>query len=268
MKKKTYVIASSLVILLATVCLNLSPDSSTRLKRTFSSFFIPLFSLQKGVEQSGNFISDNSTPRKVLLQELHDLTQSNQLLRLQLAQNQNLTQENDNFRKQLKLQPKREWNPRLSRIVGRDPVNWWRSALIDLGSMDGVKVDMPVLAAEGLVGRVQEVHPHRSRIALLGDPACRISVTVEATGESGVLNAGGGTIFNPTLVDLLFLPSSTEARPGDSLFTSGLGEIFPRGILVGKLLAVEPAPGSLTTTAQVKLSVNPSKLNEVWVLMQ
>ena len=98
MKKKTYVIASSLVILLATVCLNLSPDSSTRLKRTFSSFFIPLFSLQKGVEQSGNFISDNSTPRKVLLQELHDLIQSNQLLRLQLAQNQNLTQENDNFR--------------------------------------------------------------------------------------------------------------------------------------------------------------------------
>ncbi len=268
MKKKTYVIASSLVILLATVCLNLSPDSSTRLKRTFSSFFIPLFSLQKGVEQSGNFISDNSTPRKVLLQELHDLIQSNQLLRLQLAQNQNLTQENDNFRKQLKLQPKREWNPRLSRIVGRDPVNWWRSALIDLGSMDGVKVDMPVLAAEGLVGRVQEVHPHRSRIALLGDPACRISVTVEATGESGVLNAGGGTVFNPTLVDLLFLPSSTEARPGDSLFTSGLGEIFPRGILVGKLLAVEPAPGSLTTTAQVKLSVNSSKLNEVWVLMQ
>ena len=53
-----------------------------------------------------------------------------------------------------------------------------------------------------------------------------------------------------------------------ALFTSGLGEIFPRGILVGKLLAVEPAPGSLTTTAQVKLSVNSSKLNEVWVLMQ
>ena len=268
MKKKTYVIASGLVILLATACLNLSPDSSTRLKRAFTSFFIPLFSLQKGVEQSGDFISDNITPRKVLLQALNDLKQSNQLLRLQLAQNQNLTHENLNLRKQLKLLPKAEWNPRLTRIVGRDPANWWRSAQIDLGSMVGVKVDMPVLAAEGLVGRVQEVHPHRSRIALLGDPACRISVTVKATGESGVLNAGGGTVFNPTLVDLLFLPASTEARPGDTLFTSGLGEIFPRGIFVGKLLAVEPAPGSLTTTARVKLSVNSSKLNDVWVLMQ
>ena len=73
MNKRTYVIASGLVLLLTVVCLNLSPDSSTRLKRAFSSFFIPLFSLQKGAEQAGDFISDNGTPRKVLLQELHDL---------------------------------------------------------------------------------------------------------------------------------------------------------------------------------------------------
>jgi len=268
MNKRTYVIASSLVLLLVAVCLNLSPDSSTRLKRTFGSFFIPLFSLQKGIGQASDFISDNGAPRKVLLQELHDIKQSNQLLRLQCAQNQNLTQENIDLRKQLKLLPKAEWNPRLTRIIGRDPANWWRSAQIDLGSMDGVKIDMPVLAAEGLVGRVQEVHPHRSRVALLGDPACRISVTVKATGESGILYAGNGTVFSPTLVDLMFLPASTEARPGDALFTSGLGEIFPRGIPVGKLLAVEPAPGALTTTARVKLSVNSSKLNEVWVLLQ
>ena len=268
MNKRTYVIASSLVLLLTAFCFNLSPNSSSRLKRAFSSFFIPFFSLQKGAEQVGDLIVDNGTPRKLLLQELNDLKQSNRKLRLRLAQNQNLTQENDNLRKQLKLLPKPEWNPRLTRIVGRDPANWWRSAQIDLGSIDGVKIDMPVLTAEGLVGRVQEVHTHRSRVALLGDPACRISVTVKATGESGVLNAGGGTIFDPTLVNLLFLPASTDARPGDTLFTSGLGEIFPRGIPVGKLLAVEPAPGALTTTARVRLSVNSSKLNNVWVLMQ
>lgn len=268
MKKRKYVIASCIVFLLTTACLNLSPESSARLKLTFSSFFIPLFSLQKGAEQAGDLFTDNVTPRVTLLQELHSLKQSNQILRLQLAQNKNLTQENNSLRKQLKLPLKTEWNPHLTRIVGRDPANWWRSAQIDLGSMDGVKVNMPVLATEGLVGRVQEVHPRRSRIALLGDPACRISVTVEATGENGVLDAGDNTVFNPTLVDLLFLPAGTEARPGDALFTSGLGEIFPRGIPVGRLLAVETAPGALTTTAQVKLSVNSSKLNEVWVLMQ
>ena len=127
---------------------------------------------------------------------------------------------------------------------------------------------MPVLGGDGLIGRVSEVHPHRSRVALIGDPACRISVTIEATGESGILSANGGTVFDPTLVDLRFLPATTEARPGDTLYTSGLGEIFPRGIPVGKLIAVEPAPGALTTTARVKLAVNSSKLNQVWVLTQ
>jgi rod shape-determining protein MreC len=268
MNKRHYIIATGLVLLLATVCLNLSPDSSARLKRALSSFFIPLFSLQKSVEKAGGALVDYSAPRTVLLTELRDLKQTNQSLRLQLAQNQNLILENTSLRKHLHLPPKSEWNPRLTRIVGRDPANWWRSVLIDLGSKDGVEVNMPVLATHGLVGRIQEVHPHRSRVALIGDPACRISVTIEATGESGILSANGGTVFDPTLVDLLFLPATTEARPGDTLFTSGLGETFPRGIPVGRLLAVEPVPGSLTTTARVKLAVNSSMLNEVWVLTQ
>ena len=268
MNIRPYAIATGLVLLLTTVCLNLSPDSSARLKRALSSFFIPLYSLQEGAETTGGALVDHGAPRSVLLTELRDLKQTNQFLRLQLAQNQNLIQEIANLRKQLHLPPKSEWNPRLTRIVGRDPANWWRSVLIDLGSKDGVKVDMPVLSTDGLIGRIQEVHPHRSRVALIGDPACRISVTIEATGESGILSANGGTVFDPTLVDLLFLPSTTEARPGDTLFTSGLGETFPRGIPVGQLLAVEPAPGSLTTTARVKLAVNSSMLNEVWVLTQ
>ncbi len=268
MNKRPYVIAASLVLLLATVCLNLSPDSSARLKRAFSSFFIPLFSLQKGVEKTGGAVVDHGAPRGVLLAELRDLKQTNQTLRLQLAKNQNLILENVTLRQQLNLPPKPEWKPRLTRIIGRDPANWWRSVQIDLGSLDGVKIDMPVLGGDGLIGRVSEVHPHRSRVALIGDPACRISVTIEATGESGILSANGGTVFDPTLVDLLFLPATTEARPGDTLYTSGLGEIFPRGIPVGKLIAVEPAPGALTTTARVKLAVNSSKLNQVWVLTQ
>ena len=268
MNKRPYVIATSLVLLLTTVCLNLSPDHSARLKRTLSSFFIPLFSMQKGAETTGGFVVDRGVPRKVLLAELRDLKQTNQILRLQLAKSQNVLLENEALRKQLNLPPKSEWKPRLTRIVGRDPANWWRSVQIDLGSKDGVQLDMPVLAGEGLVGRVSEVHPHRSRVALIGDPACRISVTIEATGESGILSANGGTVFDPTLVDLRFLPATSEARPGDMLYTSGLGEIFPRGIPVGKLVAVEPAPGALTTTARVKLEVNSSKLNEVWVLTQ
>lgn len=268
MNKQPYFIAISLTCLVAVLCLNLSPANAARAKAAISSFFIPLFSSQKAAESTGDLAVDILTPRKVLLREIGELRKTNQLLQLQITQAKNLELENAALRKQLQLPPKPGWKPRLGRIVGRDPANWWRSVQIDLGTQHGVKVDMPVMAADGLVGRVQEVHPKSSRVALLGDPACRISATVADTGESGILSAGGGTVFDPTLVDLLFLPAATEAQPGDRLYTSGLGDIFPRGIPVGKLLAVEASTGELTTTARVKLSVNPSKLNQVWVLMQ
>ena len=98
MNKRRYVIASGLVLVLTTVCLNLSPDHSARLKRTFSSFFIPLFSLQKGAENTGGFIVDRGAPRSVLLAELRDLKQTNQILRLQLAKSQNVLLENEALR--------------------------------------------------------------------------------------------------------------------------------------------------------------------------
>ena len=267
MNNRSYVIATGLVLLLSIVCLNLSADSSARLKRVFSSFFIPLFSAQEGLETGGDAVVDRGVPRGVLLEEIAELKLTNQILRAELNQTAKLRNENEQLRRNLQMRPHPEWNPRLTRIVGRDPANWWRSIIIDLGSKDGVKADMPVIAADGLVGRVQEVYDHRSRVALLGDPACRISVTVEATGESGILSASGKTVFDPTLLDVLHLPASNEARPGDPLYTSGFSKIFPRGIPVGKLLAIESAPGALTTSARVKLAVNSSKLNEVWVLM-
>ena len=267
MNNRSYLIATSTVALLAMACFTLSPKGSAQAKRVFSSFYIPLFSAQKTAQTAGDYLTNQTTPRETLLRENNELKRQNEILELKLRHISVLSRENRALRQQLKMQPEPGWNPRLTRIVGRDPSNWWRSIQIDLGSSEGVKTDMPVLANGGLIGRVQEVYLHRSRVALLGDPDCRISATIEATGESGVLSSSGGTVFDPTITELLYLPAGTETRAGDKLYTSGLGEVFPRGIHIGKILAVETAHGELTTKASVKLAINPSILNEVWVLM-
>ena len=267
MNNRSYLIATGTVALLAMACFTLSPKGSAQAKRVFGSFYIPLFSAQKTAQTAGDYLTNQTTPRETLLRENKELKRQNEILELKLRHISVLSRENRTLRQQLKMQPEPGWNPRLTRIVGRDPSNWWRSIQIDLGSGDGVKIDMPVLANGGLIGRVQEVYLHRSRVALLGDPDCRISVTIEATKESGILSSSGGTVFDPTITELLYLPAGTEARAGDRVYTSGLGEIFPRGIHIGKILAVETAHGELTTKASVKLAINPSMLNEVWVLM-
>ena len=267
MTNRPYVITTSIVLLFAVICFSLSPTAAKRAKRLFSSLYTPLFKTQRIAQSTGEYLSNQTISREALLDENAELKRQNSILELKLDQTVPLSRENRDLREQLKMRPRPEWNPRFARIIGRDPSNWWRSILIDLGANDGVKIDMPVVAKTGLIGRVQEAYPNRSQIALLGDPDCRVSVTIEATKETGILKSTGETVYDPTLVKLTHLPGVTLARPGDKLYSSGLGEIFPRGIYVGKLLAIHSRPGSLTTTATVKLSTNTSQLNEVWVLM-
>ena len=267
MSNRPYLITTSIVLLLAATCFSLSPATATRAKRLFSSFYAPLFSAQKTAQATGEYLSNQTVSRKSLLIENTELKRQNAILELKLSQIVPLSKENHTLREQLQMRPRAEWNPRLAHIIGRDPSNWWRSILVDLGSKEGVKIDMPVVAKTGLIGRVQEVYPDRSRVALLGDPNCQISATVEASGENGILTASGGTVYDPTLLKLTHLPGVTHARPGDELYSSGLGEIFPQGIYIGKLLAIESSPGSLTTTATVKISTNTSQLRKIWVLM-
>ena len=267
MTNRPYVITTSIVLLFAVICFSLPPATAKRAKHLFSSFYTPLFETQRIAQNTGEYLSNQTVSREALLDENAKLKHQNSILELKLEQIVPLSRENRNLREQLKMRPRSEWNPRLSRIIGRDPSNWWRSIMIDLGAIDGVEIDMPVVAKTGLIGRVQEVYPNRSQVALLGDPDCRISVTIEPTGEIGILKSSGGTIYDPTLVKLTHLPGVTHARPADKIYSSGLGEVFPRGIYVGKLLAIESRHGSLTTTATVKLSTNTSQLHQVWVLM-
>ena len=267
MNRRPYLVATAVVALLGLVCFTISPESSAQAKRVFGSFYTPLFSAQKTAQTTSDYLANQVVPRRTLLKENIELKRQNEILELKLGELSNLSHENRVLRQQLKIQPKPEWKPRLSRIVGRDPSNWWRSIQIDIGSSDGVKIDIPVMANGGLIGRIQETYQHRSRVALLGDPVCRISATIAETKESGVLSSNGGTIFDPTLAELLYLPVSTKARAGDKIYTSGFGEVFPRGIHIGKILALENTSGDLTTKASVKLATNPSLLNEVWVLM-
>jgi rod shape-determining protein MreC len=147
----------------------------------------------------------------------------------------------------------------------RDPANWWRTVQIDLGSRDGLRENLPVLTADGLVGRVSSVGFTRSQVVLIGDPDCRVSALVENPAhDMGVVNAGG--LLDTSLVDLTYLSGGANLKPGQNVITSGLGGIFPKGIPIGQVVDSRPVEFSLYTEARVKLSVNLGALEQVWVL--
>ena len=171
----------------------------------------------------------------------------------------------------LGFQKNTSWKIRPARVIARDPANWWRNVRIDLGKGHGLRTDLPVLTAEGLVGRVSEVSENFARVVLLGDPNCRVSIVVHDPQsrkdvDTGWIGTGVG-VLDESMVELSLYSGSSAVKPGHLVFTSGLGGVFPRGIPIGQVVDTRPVEFGLYSVARVKLAVRLNLLEEVWVMM-
>jgi rod shape-determining protein MreC len=266
MNLRPYVYATGFVLVLTAVLLALPTRSAGQVKLAAGSFFVPLFSAEAGLQRARNFAASKTATREELLEQNQRLALTNEVLRIQIQQLRATAEENKVLRIQVAFAATNQWKLRLGQVIGRDPANWWRTLQINLGSRHGVREGLPVLTPDGLVGRVHEVHPNRSRVALIGDPACRLSINVQPSRENGILTADGATVFNHTIVNLQFLPAHTEARAGDPVVTSGLGGGFPKEIPVGQVVDSRVSKDGLYVEARIKLHANLNQLETVRVL--
>ncbi len=133
-----------------------------------------------------------------------------------------------------------------TRIVAATSGSLVRTAMLSAGTRDGVGVGMPVMAADGLIGRTIEVGNHATRVLLLTDPASRIPIIVQRTGQAGLVVGSN----RPALTLRDRVGPEEPLRAGDRLVTSGDGGIFPPGIPVGNIIAagVEPPQVRPATT--------------------
>jgi rod shape-determining protein MreC len=249
------------------VLLNLPERTAVQTKISLGGLFIPLFGLAATGDTLARSATASLTPRSQLATELAVLRDENARLRLQSAQGSEALRENDRLRQLLGWQRQLPWKTRMARILARDPENWWRTAQIDLGVRDGIKTDLPVLGPEGLVGRIGDVGLNSSQVIFVGDPKCRVSVVVRETGENGVISAAASSVLDHRLVDLTHLPRHSTLKPGQTVYTSGLGGIFPAGIPVGNVVDSRSVSYGLMTEARVKLAADSARLNEVAVLV-
>jgi rod shape-determining protein MreC len=270
-KQKNY-LALGAVVFVAVLLLSLPTRASARLKLAVGSWFLPLFGLAGAAQQLPADLADSVLPRRELLHEIDNLRRDNQQLREQQIQSAAIARENDQLRTELGWQRLAPWRLKLANVVMRDPANWWRTVQIDLGSRDGIQTNQPVITAEGLVGRVSAVGLVSSQVVLIGDPSCRVSAVVDnAARDLGVITAGGPLAGGPlgaSLPELSYLASSANLKPGQDVFTSGLGGVFPKGIPIGKIIYGQSVEGGLASEASIKLNANLGALEQVWVLFK
>ena len=135
------------------------------------------------------------------------------------------------------------------------------SATLNVGSHDGIKLNMTVINGAGLVGRVVSVAPFSSTVALVIDPNVRVGSRLERNTEIGITYGHGQA-------DLTFTPQDPSVRPrkGDIIETYGSVTYAP-GVPIGQVVSVSSTPGKTTTTAQVKRFVDYTALNVVGVVV-
>ncbi|MEI7730575.1 MAG: rod shape-determining protein MreC [Verrucomicrobiota bacterium] len=254
-------------VALALVVLNLPERVANRFKLAMGGLFLPLLGISQTSGRVAETLGNSVIPRADLLREMDQLRRENQSLRFQLTQTQETVRENERLRQQIGWQRQTGWKLKPVRVIGRDPANWWRTVTIDAGSDQGVCDNAAILTEEGLIGRVSELHSSSARVVLLGDPKCRVAAAVPEAKDSGIISPGPAGIWDHQFVTLGYLSRGAELRPGQRVFTSGMGGIFHRGIPIGQILDIHSVDG-LYMEARVKLAANLSALDEVWVWMQ
>jgi rod shape-determining protein MreC len=150
-----------------------------------------------------------------------------------------------------------------ARVIGRDTSKWFSVIAVDRGSADGVRRNAPVVAAEGLVGRVLSVTPTTAQVLLVSDPRSAVGAVLQRSRETGVVEGQG-----QALLRLKYISRAREITPGELLVTSGMSGVFPRGLLVGSIENVPREQGALYQEATVRPAANLDHLEDVLILIE
>lgn len=199
-----------------------------------------------------------------------DLKQENRVLRRDLARARgeaaaarSANLENRELRELAKLEYAPDIPGVTAQVVAASPGNFESTVALDKGTDDGVMNGQPVVAGDGLVGRVVDVSRRRATVLLLTDPQSGVSVRLEGTNQPGVANGRAGG----DLLRLEAVPPDVRVRKGDLVFTSGLNiSIYPAGIPVGRVVEVRRIPGAIEQTILVRPVVDVGRASFVQAL--
>ena len=148
-----------------------------------------------------------------------------------------------------------------ARIIAYDPTLWSRSAIINQGKAQGVKDGLPVLAPQGIVGRIVGVYPEYSKVMLIVDRKSSADAMVQRTRVRGMLKGKGGN-----RCALEFVPKNADVQVGDLVLASGLVGLYPKGLVLGKVTAANKKNPGVFQEIEVTPSADLSTLEEVLVV--
>ena len=136
-------------------------------------------------------------------------------------------------------------------VIGEDGAPWFKTLVIDRGAADGLQEGMPVIAVDGIIGRLVKVAANSSRLLLLTDHASGIAAVVQRSRARGVVKGTGDGRCS-----LEFSLRDEDVKVGDVVVTSGVGGGFPKGLNLGEVTMVKKGAYGIFQTVEVHPAVN------------
>ena len=254
------IIITIIILVLLIFLTNVDVKNFTYFETVASSIVNPV---QKVFNDIKNKVQGNTSyfdDLEKVKSENEELKKKNSQLEMQVRELEVLKADNKTLQEYMNLTQKYTIP---ANVITRDVSNYGSNIIIDVGSDDGIRENMTVIADKGLVGYVLSVTSNTAKVQVIIDSASTVSCNLTTSNESIICK---GTLDNNQNLRATYIPTSAELIQGDTVTTSGLGGIYHRGIFIGTVKEIVTTSNVTDRYAVIEPAVDFSKLETVLVI--
>ena len=258
------VIIAIVILIVIVMISNIKVNNLSYVEGVFNFFVMPV---QNGLTYLKNWISGNNTfftDIRNLEDENKSLKEKNSELEQSLRELEIVKAENETLKEYVNLKDKyTEYTTVPANVINKDISNYNDTIIINVGTNDGIEVDMPVISDAGLVGHIISVTSNTAKVEIIIDTASSISCTLSSSRDNIIAR---GTLDGDSILKATYIPTEATIMQGDTVETSGLGGIYPKGILIGTVDNVVNTKNITDRYATINTAVDFAKIETVLVI--
>jgi rod shape-determining protein MreC len=272
MFRPAYFICGVVILLIAILGYFLPTEAKDTVNQWSTNFFSPVWRSVGWVKDTtGEVVGDVKT--------LEQLKENNNLLKKENAKlltNQSqfraIQIENARLKEMLGFKQSKPYELIACRVIERDPSNWWNAVIVNRGYKDSEEIssDQPVVSPRGVIGKTGTVGPYTTRVILLIDENCKVSVVTENSRARGIVQGDTTVNGGDPYCKINFVDRNTPFAVGERLFTTGLGGTFPANLLIGTISEAPPLSADrnfgLFRDGRVQPTADLNNLEELFII--
>ena len=258
----------SIILLLAMAFLTTGRDEATLSENAAGVITTPLQTLVQYISESTVGFFGYFQDKKEIEDQNKYLTDYTAELENRIRELESFDTENKRLRDLLDIkEDMRQYTTVAAQVVAKDPGNWYHTFTINKGTLSGLNINQAVLTAQGLVGHISEIGYTWAKVETIIDSDSSISATIVRTSNTAI--AEGDVVYGiDGYCKLSYLDKDADLTTGDLIETSGIGGVYPKGILIGKVVDVKTDMHGVSQYALLEPVSDLKRLNEVLVVTE